>query len=130
EEELLVSRQAMSNGASFADLGIDSIFIAGLVPQLEAYVGHPVQPSIVLEHNTVGALAAALAPDRPEAQQPPEDVSAAPAQPFAGEHVVHRAGAAELDTYGLDAAEADVDDDRVAIIGMAGRYPGAPDLSS
>lgn len=106
--ELLVSREAMASGATFGELGVDSIFIAGLVGHLEEYAGRPVPPAVVLEHDTVDALAQYLARSAPVAsRQPtktpmPEPVSAAtPGSPFP-----------------------------LAVIGMAGRYPGATDLDA
>lgn len=116
EEQLKVSREAMSAGATFGELGVDSIFIAGLVPVLEEYLGRPVQPTVVLEHDTVRALAVALgasegsaATDRPGPSSPV--TAPTPASPSQVEEAAAGSGP-------------------VAVIGMAGRYPGAPNLEA
>ncbi|RJF41182.1 SDR family NAD(P)-dependent oxidoreductase [Actinomyces sp. 2119] len=118
EEHLKVSREALAAGATFGELGVDSIFIAGLVPMLEQYLGRPVQPTTVLEHDTVHALAAALgapegaAPTSGQHPPGPPDLLAAP-RPVSSQAEEPAAGCGP-----------------VAIIGMAGRYPGAPDLEA
>ena len=115
EEHLKVSREAMAAGMTFGELGVDSIFIAGLIPVLEQHLGRPVQPTAVLEHDTVPALAAALGA--------PEDAAAAshpdPSDPVA-------APSTALSQVEGSAAGCEP----VAVIGMAGRYPGAPNLEA
>ncbi|MDO5092619.1 MAG: SDR family NAD(P)-dependent oxidoreductase [Propionibacteriaceae bacterium] len=112
EEHLGVSRQQLQSGVSFGLLGVDSIFIAGLVPLLETYLGRPVQPTVVLEHDTVRGLASALGP-REETAGPPSP------RTFQGTTGPMRHGD-DIFTRSR----------QIAVIGMAGRYPGAPDLGA
>ncbi|WP_180929722.1 SDR family NAD(P)-dependent oxidoreductase [Streptomyces sp. AJS327] len=108
-EELLVSREALESGATFAELGVDSILIAGLVRHLERLTGRTVSPSVILEHDTLDALAAHLGPTAP-APRPAAPPAPSPTTP------------------GVSGAPPAADG-AVAIVGMAGRYPGAPTLA-
>lgn len=112
EEHLGVPRQQLQSGATFGQLGVDSIFIAGLVPLLEAYLGRPVQPTVVLEHDSVHGLAIALGAR--------EGTAGAP-----GRRSSQRTTAPSRRRDDMEPRSA-----QIAIIGMAGRYPGAPDLGA
>ncbi|MGM1062354.1 amino acid adenylation domain-containing protein [Saccharothrix sp. Mg75] len=101
-ETLGADASAIDPATPFADLGLESVLLAELVVRLEARLGRPVDPSLVLEHPTVDRLAAVLGTPLPPAPGP---------APAAG-------------------APARVVDDRIAVIGMACAFPGAPDVDS
>ncbi|MFD0746348.1 SDR family NAD(P)-dependent oxidoreductase [Phytohabitans flavus] len=108
--ELMVAPERLTAGTRLADLGVDSVFIAGLVPRLETFAGRAIGPSVVIEHPSVGELAAHLA-----TIAAPDIVTAPPAP------------APDLPPATVTPARRPVP---MAVIGMAGRYPGAPDLEA
>ncbi|MFE6286676.1 SDR family NAD(P)-dependent oxidoreductase [Streptomyces sp. NPDC057877] len=110
-----MDRHRIAPDRPFADLGVDSILIASIVVRLEEATGASLDPSVILEHPTVGRLAHHLtaahreglsrwAGPAPERQPAPVPASA----PTTG------------DSF----------DTPLAIIGMAGRFPGAPDTAA
>ncbi|MFJ6485021.1 SDR family NAD(P)-dependent oxidoreductase [Streptomyces sp. NPDC091682] len=116
-EATLLDRAAIRPEIPFADLGVDSVLIAGLVPRLEAVTGAPVDPSVILEHPTVARLAAHLAERHHDALARwagtlPAQATADP-RPAAGRPVRSSPS---------DAAPPVVP---MAVVGMAGRFPGA-----
>ena len=116
-EELLVARETVPSDTSFAELGVDSILIAGMVGRLEELTDAPLDPSVVLENPTVIRLANHLVERYPGAverwaasQLPPSRattsvVEDAPATPPRGNVL---------------------EPQPLAVIGMASRFPGAP----
>ncbi|MDG4752673.1 SDR family NAD(P)-dependent oxidoreductase [Micromonospora sp. WMMD718] len=111
---LLLDESRIAADMTFADLGVDSILIAAIVPDLEVLAGAPLEPSLVLEHPSVDRLAAYLL-DHHRAgvtrwAAPPAGAAATAAAPAAG----HRRGTG----------------DPLAVIGMAGRYPAAENLDA
>ncbi|MGW2597891.1 beta-ketoacyl synthase N-terminal-like domain-containing protein [Streptomyces klenkii] len=95
-------------GTALGDVGVDSLLMAELVRDLEAELGHPVDPSLLQEHPTLGGLAAAL------------DVPAAAGAPLPAERPA--AGAAPQPARASDGKPVPV-----AVIGMGCRLPGAAD---
>ncbi|HEX5758690.1 MAG TPA: type I polyketide synthase [Thermoanaerobaculia bacterium] len=83
-----------------ARYGLTSVESVALAADLESWLGRPLSPTLVWEHPTIGALVRHLAAE-PGAAAPP---------PIAAEPLGHR--------------------EPVAIVGMACRFPGAPDLGS
>ncbi|MEU2494312.1 SDR family NAD(P)-dependent oxidoreductase [Streptomyces sp. NPDC007883] len=122
-EATLLDRAAIRPDVPFADLGVDSVLIAGLVPRLEEVTGSPLDPSVILEHPTTARLAAYLISRHPDAvgrwataaeaqyggTAPAEDRTTPGSGPAAG----FRDGAVPAAVTPL------------AVIGMAGRFPGA-----
>ncbi|MER7013148.1 beta-ketoacyl synthase N-terminal-like domain-containing protein [Saccharopolyspora sp. NPDC000359] len=90
---------ALPADADFADLGIDSLLLAELVRELEAELARPVDPSLLQENPTLAGLAAVLAPQQSAA------AAAAP----------------------VGAQERGAGPVPIAVIGLACRFPGAPD---
>ncbi|MDR6594684.1 amino acid adenylation domain-containing protein [Saccharothrix longispora] len=110
-ETLGADASAIDPATPFADLGLESVLLAELVVRLEARLGRPVDPSLVLEHPTADRLAAVLGtPTSPAPPTSPAD-HAAPAPAPAP-------------------VAAPVADGRIAVVGMACRFPGAPDVDS
>ncbi len=101
-----------------ATFGFDSIGLKELAVGLSSAFGVEITPAVFFAHGSIGALAAHLIEEHGDAlamaRTPPAAPSGAPAEPAP----VARAKAAPA---GDDAGA-------VAIIGMAGRFPGAADL--
>ncbi|MFD7512098.1 beta-ketoacyl synthase N-terminal-like domain-containing protein, partial [Streptomyces sp. NPDC059853] len=120
----------------FYELGLDSVRMVRLRARLEQALERPVPQTALFEHPTVTALAAHLA----EAAAPlPEQA----AEPGTGTEVLGTSapGAGAPDTAapaatdpGADASGASAPtggaDRRIAVIGMAARFPGAPDIDT
>ncbi|MEV7171529.1 beta-ketoacyl synthase N-terminal-like domain-containing protein [Streptomyces sp. NPDC093224] len=102
------------------DIGVDSLLMAELVRDLEGILGHPVDPSLLQEHPTLGGLAAALG--APPAGPVPEH--AGPLAPGA-QTEPPRAQAAPGTQAQLRAP--DGRPTPIAVIGMGCRLPGAAD---
>ncbi|MFE6486256.1 beta-ketoacyl synthase N-terminal-like domain-containing protein, partial [Streptomyces sp. NPDC057757] len=125
---LLMPVERIDHGTNFGQLGVDSILVAGIVADLEERVGEPLSPSLVLEYPTVELLAAYLTAEHPAGtarwtrSQSESDharvagVLHASDRPAPAGQVTHGDGG-RRPGHGL-----------VAVIGAAGRYPGAPDL--
>ncbi|MER5558822.1 beta-ketoacyl synthase N-terminal-like domain-containing protein [Streptomyces sp. NPDC002506] len=112
--------------ADFADLGVESVMLGELLESVEEAVGRRLQPALLLEHSSVEQLAAYCAtlglppapavaaaesgPTRTAAQAP--DPVRAPADAPAPVRAREPGRGA------------------VAVIGMAGRFPGAPDVAT
>ena len=112
-DALLLDVAAVRPDRPFTDLGVDSILIASVVPSLEALTGAPVEPSVILEHPTVDRLTDHLMAHHGDGvarwaggQEPPLPSVVAGDRPVTAP--VLSAAAVPL-----------------AIIGMAGRFPGA-----
>ena len=100
-----ISVEELDPALPFGELGIDSILIADLVKQIETHLGEPVEPSSLIDHPTLERLARHLgtrAPDAPATAPRPT-------------------GSPRRDQR---------DADRVAVVGLACRLPGAPDADA
>ncbi|XVQ82892.1 beta-ketoacyl synthase N-terminal-like domain-containing protein [Microbispora siamensis] len=119
--------------ADFAELGVESVMLGELLQQIEEHLGRRLEPSVLLDHSTLERLAAYLARFAPEPDPhalPEPDPGALPEpgpgpMPDAGpvtavERAVPPSGA------GRDDATAG----KIAVIGMACRFPGAPDVET
>ncbi|MET9974377.1 SDR family NAD(P)-dependent oxidoreductase [Streptomyces microflavus] len=120
-ETLLLDRGRIRPDAAFADLGVDSILIAGIVSALEPLAGAPLEPSVVLEHPSVSRLADHLCERYSEgiarwARTTSDTPASASAVPPAAFPAVPPVGAP---TGTAPTAMP------LAVIGMAGRFPGA-----
>ncbi|MET7403586.1 beta-ketoacyl synthase N-terminal-like domain-containing protein, partial [Dactylosporangium sp. NPDC005572] len=94
---------------SFAEYGVDSILAVQIVEKIGARLGITVKPTVVFDHPSVRALARHAATLGASLEGPAEPAPAAPEAP------VQPTPAPE--SAGID----------IAVIGMAGRYPGAGD---
>ncbi|MDA0704091.1 MAG: SDR family NAD(P)-dependent oxidoreductase, partial [Proteobacteria bacterium] len=104
--------------ARFADLGIDSLKGLQLVDMLSDQFGMPVRMTDLFDHPSVGALAAHLAPGLAQAGPPrPPRMPARPVTPQA---------AAAASARSPDGG----DEDGIAVIGLAARFPGAEDAAA
>ncbi|MBD0742360.1 SDR family NAD(P)-dependent oxidoreductase [Streptomyces sp. CBMA152] len=136
EAELKLKSGVLDERTSYADYGADSILLAQILQRIKQRLGVPLEPSTLLEHPTLDELtawllsahgvevAAEFAPVRP-APLPQETPAPAPA-------VVAPAPAVTVPAVAEPAitAPAAPTAGPVAVIGMACRLPGAPDLDA
>ncbi|MFW6724744.1 SDR family NAD(P)-dependent oxidoreductase [Streptomyces sp. MAR4 CNY-716] len=146
-----VPEQGIGADVPFAELGVDSILIAGVVTRLESVTGAPVEPSVVLEHPTVSRLAAHLVdrygdglargltgpdpsplPDRDPAghmdtETDREADTDAGVSASASTGATERAAPRAVEPTGGTAPGGVAP---IAVIGMAGRFPGAVDTGA
>ncbi|WP_103534501.1 beta-ketoacyl synthase N-terminal-like domain-containing protein [Streptomyces sp. SM11] len=110
------------------DIGVDSLLMAELVRDFEEKLGHPVDPSLLQEHPTLGGLAAALgAPPADQAQAEPAPAEPAPA-PTEHAPVREQAGARTQPAAPYPVGPSpDRRPTPIAVIGMGCRLPGAAD---
>ncbi|GGR96749.1 hypothetical protein GCM10010269_39510 [Streptomyces humidus] len=115
--------------ADFADLGVESVMLGELLEHVERAVGKRLPPSLLLEYPSVRQLhdhltSAGLAP-RAEPVAPTADPATGPPRAQSGPPVpAPTAPPATAPPAGGRT------DGRVAVIGMAGRFPGAPDVAA
>ncbi|MBP2336642.1 acyl transferase domain-containing protein/acyl carrier protein [Saccharothrix coeruleofusca] len=101
--------------AEFGALGVESIMIGELVRAIEDRLGRPLEPAALLEHPTLERLADHLGQHEPEPG--PEQAASAPApEPTTGGPV--------------ERADRHAADHRIAVIGVACRFPGATDVDA
>lgn len=117
--ELKLAPERFKGDVRFEEYGADSVLIASAVKQIEKVIGAAFEPGFLLEHPTLDSLSALLV------ERHPERFTAAPnhASPPGGPVQVAPAAAARP-------FPASASPDRtmpIAIIGMACRFPGAPD---
>jgi polyketide synthase PksM/rhizoxin synthesis polyketide synthase/nonribosomal peptide synthetase RhiB len=108
-EVLEIRPEEVRTDRNFAEYGADSILGVALVTELSRRFGVPLNPTVLFSHPTVEKLAAHLAARHGEALSAPEPVAAPPppAPPPAAPQEVP-----------------------VAIIGWAGRFPGAEGIEA
>ncbi|MGO4261559.1 SDR family NAD(P)-dependent oxidoreductase [Lysobacter sp. TAB13] len=122
--------------APLREFGIDSITIIELTERLGAAFGVTLAPAAVFELERVadlvgmveaaGGFARAVVATAPPRAQP-EAAAAAPQAPTATTAFATTSVAASAPTRTAQPASARADD--IAIVGMAGRFPGSPDLA-
>ncbi|MFF8401506.1 beta-ketoacyl synthase N-terminal-like domain-containing protein [Streptomyces sp. NPDC015684] len=123
--------------ADFADLGVESVMLGELLDHVEEAVGERLPPSLLLEHPSVEQLhghltGLGLAPRHEAAPRtaPPADAptASAPASPAVSAPPAHEPShPAEVPAAAPRPAHGGTET-KVAVIGMAGRFPGAPDV--
>ncbi|MFK4546987.1 acyl transferase domain-containing protein/NAD(P)-dependent dehydrogenase (short-subunit alcohol dehydrogenase family)/acyl carrier protein [Streptomyces tendae] len=109
-DTLRIPADALDTSTSFSDLGVESIMLGELLRMIEDRIERPLHPAALLEHPTLDALAAHLGVERvapPDHAAPPEERAPSPAT-----------------------TRERATDTRVAVIGLATRFPGAPDVDS
>ncbi|MFD7275453.1 amino acid adenylation domain-containing protein [Streptomyces sp. NPDC059862] len=121
-ETLRIPEAELDHDVVFGDLGVESVMLAELTTRIEAQTGRPLEPAVLLDHPTLRRLAAHLAAEGPTGRDPePAAVPAeVPVRDTSEPQPVPQAGA----------GAAQQPDGRIAVIGMACRFPGAPDVES
>ncbi|KFE71836.1 SDR family NAD(P)-dependent oxidoreductase [Hyalangium minutum] len=121
--------------AGFYEQGLASVDLLQIVRALEARLGRELYPTLLFEYTTVSALAGYLveqfgdllarpSESAPAEPPPPPPQAAAAAAPAATSPAVESSKPAPR----APAAREEADEDEIAIVGVAGRYPQARDL--
>lgn len=110
----------------FGEQGIDSILIVEFIVELESWLGCKLDPTLALDHPTILALAEQLERTHQtvlrDALAPPKGVSMPTREPASGRSeapVITVVERSRTPTYAP-----------IAVIGMAGKLPQAPDLAA
>ncbi|THA24096.1 amino acid adenylation domain-containing protein [Streptomyces sp. RKND-216] len=114
-EVLAIDEADLDPTVPFGDLGVESVMLGELVFRMEEATAASLDPAVLLEHPTLHQLASHLEAlgVRSRADVPrPSGPAPAPAT-----------GAPPVEDHGGMSG-------RVAVIGMAGRFPGAPDVAA
>ncbi|MEU6439346.1 beta-ketoacyl synthase N-terminal-like domain-containing protein [Streptomyces sp. NPDC047046] len=117
--------------ADFTDLGVESVMLGELLEHVEEAVGEHLPPSLLLEHPSVRQLhdhltSLGLAP-HPEPAAPATPAAPLPPAPVA---VPSAVPAVPVAPAASPRPAAPRTEGKVAVIGMAGRFPGAPDVAT
>ncbi|MGW7202800.1 SDR family NAD(P)-dependent oxidoreductase [Streptomyces sp. NPDC054837] len=111
----------MDQDRGFYDLGLDSVNLLTIAVSLEKLLGTELYPTLLFEYPTVNSLAAhlrgqghTLPGGTPAPQEPVAAQSTAPRAEAQGAHRPEPAPHAH--------------DEPIAVVGLAGRYPGAADI--
>ena len=139
-KELKLPLERFEDERNFSEYGVDSVLLAAVVRKIERWLGHPFDPSSMLEYPTLGRLSDFITRQYGDKSPPGVGVSVAVASSN-GTKVSESAspltqpvapppapGVAPVRFVSRTPGE--VRDDRVAIIGMACRMPGANDLAA
>lgn len=117
-DALHIPAATLDTSATFGDLGVESIMLGELLNAVEGRLRRPLEPAVMLEHPTLDQLGAFLGAESSDVVAPePGDRTATP-------------GAAEPTPAPSRSRSDATDRDRVAVIGMACRFPQAPDVDT
>lgn len=130
-EELMIGAADIRDGAGFLDLGLDSILAVTWIRRLNAAFGTDLPATAVYAHPTVGALVDKLAAEvslsAPTIAESTEDSAPPPVVLLAQPSVT----AAEPVSVTQQNRRAPTHErSAIAVIGMSGRFPQAPDLET
>ncbi|MCZ9353748.1 amino acid adenylation domain-containing protein, partial [Streptomyces mutabilis] len=123
-EALGIPEADLDPTALFGDLGVESVMLGELVFRIEEHTGGSLDPATLLEHPTLERLAARL--DALGIGPRPEGPAPVPAS-GSGSGSASLPGPAPTPA---PAADTGAPSGRIAVIGMAGRFPGAPDVDA
>jgi acyl transferase domain-containing protein/acyl carrier protein len=140
--ELKIAPARLDNSTSFGDLGVDSILLAELVQKVERRIGSKLDPSILIEYATLQSLSGYLEDTygRPSgsAAVEPDSSSVAVSDRLVNRRPDWRRGfkaklrnlRIPMPAAGQSRSPAERQSNRfrkIAVIGMACNFPGAPD---
>ncbi|MFF9687116.1 SDR family NAD(P)-dependent oxidoreductase [Streptomyces sp. NPDC014623] len=120
--QLKVPAEEIDGDGEFGEYGFDSISLTELASRLGERFGLLLAPTVFFEHRTVDSVAAHLAKTAPELTAP---VAEAPSEGEPSE-----AGPSDEPVAGRSCAGAPGAAEPIAVIGMSGSFPQAPDLSA
>ena len=109
--------------ASFGDLGVESIMLGELMRAIEKRLGRPLEPATLLEHATLRKLSTHLGVDEVDNAEAEEAIAPSPPPTAASAEAVTR-------FVGPPAPRPVPASTRIAVVGMACRFPGAPDTDA
>ena len=132
-QELGIATQKLDLDKSFADYGLDSIWLAQLASKINQQLVEKLDPSILYEYSSLNSLASWLASEQaPNIKVKAHDEVESKVEPKNSEHVVqispplqarqpHSFGSASLNSSSKKALD-------IAVVGMSCRFPGANNL--
>jgi acyl transferase domain-containing protein/acyl carrier protein len=123
-KELEIAESKLDDEAKFEDLGIDSIVLMGVVERIEQWLGKKVAPNELINCNSIAAVALYLAVTYEPASKDPTSPTNARPSPAAPVMPAPIPASALPATPVVRASGRNFP---VAIIGIACRFPGAPD---
>ncbi|WP_068251858.1 SDR family NAD(P)-dependent oxidoreductase [Rathayibacter tritici] len=119
----------MDADGPFASYGADSVLLAQAGRSISAWLGVDVPPSLLLEHDSVGAVAAWVAAEHPE-RVADAVTRATPDEPDGPDEPDIPRSAASHPRSAASIESSHGGDPRVAIVGMACRFAGASDVEA
>ena len=125
-EALRVPLDEIEDARSFVELGVDSIVGVDLAERLSRRLGVAVPVVALFDHPSVAALAVHIATEHELLLRAPEAIATVGAEARRAET---RAVAGTTVPPGRDAASQSRAEVPIAVVGMAGRFPGARDLA-
>ena len=125
-EALRVPLDEIEDARSFVELGVDSIVGVDLAERLSRRLGVAVPVVALFDHPSVAALAAHIATEHESLLRAPEAIATVGAEARRAET---QAVAGTTVPPGRDAASQSRAEVPIAVVGMAGRFPGARDLA-
>lgn len=122
-----VPPERLHRGTRFENLGVDSVRLTQLTAELARHFGR-LPATLLFDHQDLRSLERHLKSLGVRSPAPLEEREEGDSR--GGANAPARPAARLSDPTGPPAAGGDVDLDGIAVIGLAGRYPGAPDLES
>lgn len=132
-DKIGIAAEEIDTGLGYYELGLDSARLLDLVGVLQTKVGATLSPTLLFEYTNIAELAGYLAQRYPDAWRDGIAAAVAGSSAAAGQDVASGAKIAVMPArtaaHGIPGAEPALSNDDIAIIGMAGRYPGADNLA-
>ncbi|PYD40062.1 polyketide synthase [Serratia plymuthica] len=111
---------------ALSDFGIDSILSVNFINQINKSLGIALNPAVLYDYATIEALSTHICRAYPELRVIAEPLAAPQPQPPSDRR---REPAPQIAAPGAKASEQrHVESDAIAVIGMAGQFPGAEDI--